>query len=220
MPLAAKEEMLSPSSDPCVFFPLAAFGGVGENSRLGSARRKTALHPGRAWSNSARALGIEEVLVESRGGCRSSGNRSGSPSLKQNFLNLDVCIANNAKNFSLGGVANLTAGYDLPLLGNDVTDTALLVTGNLGLADSAGTSVSLGRNIFNATNNPIMTNGPNSLTTLTAQRGSPQRVLGSGTNYQTSFLGKVAKFAAKAKGIVDVALAGALVVDCALGQVH
>ncbi len=77
MQLAAQEELFSTCSDPCVFFPLAAFEGVGENSRLGSATRKTALHRGGAWSNSAKALGIEEVLVESRGGCRSSGNTSG-----------------------------------------------------------------------------------------------------------------------------------------------
>jgi len=80
MPLAAKEGMFSTCSDPCVFFPLAAFEGVGENTRLGSATRKTALHRGGAWSNSARALGIEEVLLESCGGYRSSGNSGGSPS--------------------------------------------------------------------------------------------------------------------------------------------
>ncbi len=77
MRLAAKEEMFSTCSDPCVLFPLAAFEGIGENSRLGSATRKTALHRGTAWSNSARALGIEEVLLGSGVGCRSSGNSSG-----------------------------------------------------------------------------------------------------------------------------------------------
>ena len=76
MELAAQEDMLSTCSDPCVFFPLAAFEGVGENSRLGFATRKTAPHQGSAWSNSARALGIDEALLGSRVGCRSSGNSS------------------------------------------------------------------------------------------------------------------------------------------------
>jgi hypothetical protein len=77
MRLAAKEEMFSTCSDPCVLFPLAAFEGIGENSRLGSATRKTALHRGTAWSNSARALGIEEVLLGSGVGCRSIGSSGG-----------------------------------------------------------------------------------------------------------------------------------------------
>jgi len=76
MPLAAKEEMLSTCNDPRVFFPLAAFEGIGENSRLGFGQRKPARHRGNAWSNSARAQGIEEALPGSRGGCRSSGNSS------------------------------------------------------------------------------------------------------------------------------------------------
>lgn len=88
MPFAAKEEMLSPSSDPCVFFSLAAFEGVGENSRLGSARKNPAPHPGSAWTNSASALGIEEVVLGNRVGCRGSGNSSaGSPtSLSQGCI--------------------------------------------------------------------------------------------------------------------------------------
>ena len=74
MPLAAKEEMLSASSDPCVFFPLAAdpaelearFGTapqLSENSRQGFTRKNLALHQGSAWSNSGTALGIEPVLL-------------------------------------------------------------------------------------------------------------------------------------------------------------
>ena len=40
---AAKEGTFSASSDPCVFFPLAAAAGVSENSRLGFKARKRAL---------------------------------------------------------------------------------------------------------------------------------------------------------------------------------
>jgi RHS repeat-associated protein len=73
MSLAAKEEMLSPSSDPCVFFPLAAdpaeletrFGETSQlrkNSRQGFARKTLALHQGSVWTNSGTALGIEPLL--------------------------------------------------------------------------------------------------------------------------------------------------------------
>ncbi len=66
---------------------------------------------------------------------------------------------------------------------------------------------------------PITTNGPNSLTTLNPARGSPQPVLGNGTNYNVSFGGKVLKVGATIKGIADVALSGALVADCVVGAV-
>ncbi len=73
MPLAAKEETLSPSSDPCVFFPLAADPAeletrFGETSQLrkkshqGFARKNVAPHQGSAWTNSGTALGIEPLL--------------------------------------------------------------------------------------------------------------------------------------------------------------
>jgi len=68
---AAKEgtfSAFSASSDPCVFFPLAASEGVPKNSRLGFARKNPAPHQGSAWSNSGKALGIEEVVWEICGG--------------------------------------------------------------------------------------------------------------------------------------------------------
>jgi hypothetical protein len=68
---AAKEgtfSAFSASSDPCVFFPLAASEGVPKNSRLGFARQNPAPHQGSAWSNSGQALGIEEVVWEICGG--------------------------------------------------------------------------------------------------------------------------------------------------------
>jgi RHS repeat-associated protein len=65
---AAKEGTFSASSDPCVFFPLAASEGVPENSRLGFARKNPAPHQGSAWPNSGKALGIEEVVWENCGG--------------------------------------------------------------------------------------------------------------------------------------------------------
>jgi RHS repeat-associated protein len=64
---AAKEGTFSASSDPCVFFPLAASEGVPKNSRLGFARKNPAPHQGSAWSNSGKALGIEEVVWENYG---------------------------------------------------------------------------------------------------------------------------------------------------------
>jgi len=65
---AAKEGTFYASSDLCVFFPLAASEGVAENSRLEFTRKNPAPHQGSAWSNSGKALGIEEVVWEIRGG--------------------------------------------------------------------------------------------------------------------------------------------------------
>jgi hypothetical protein len=59
MLLAAKEETFSPSSDPCVFFPLVADPAdlearfsetmqLRKNSRLGFRRKTVALHQGSA----------------------------------------------------------------------------------------------------------------------------------------------------------------------------
>ena len=78
MSLATKEQSLSAFSDPCVFFPLAAdpaeletrFGETAQlrkNSRQGFARKNVAPHQGSAWSNSGKALGIEEVVWENGG---------------------------------------------------------------------------------------------------------------------------------------------------------
>jgi hypothetical protein len=53
---ATKEETFSALSSPGVLFPLAACEGVGENSRLGFARKTVALRQGTAPSNSRTAL--------------------------------------------------------------------------------------------------------------------------------------------------------------------
>lgn len=83
---AAQEHVFSGScSDPCVLFPLAAFEGVGENSRLGFKRKNPALHQGSAWSNSASALGIAEVLPENRDGSRYTGKERDTESGLDNF---------------------------------------------------------------------------------------------------------------------------------------
>ena len=83
---ATKEHAFSGScSDPCVFFPLAAFEGVGENSRLGFARKNAPPHQGSAWSNSASALEIREVLLENRGGSRYTGKERDSESGLDDF---------------------------------------------------------------------------------------------------------------------------------------
>ena len=83
---AAQEHAFSGScSDPCVFFPLAAFEGVAENSRLGFARKNVAPHQGSAWSNSASALGIPGVLLQSDVGSRYTGKERDSESGLDNF---------------------------------------------------------------------------------------------------------------------------------------
>lgn len=83
---AAQEHVFNGScSDPCAFFPLAAFEGVAENSRLGFTRKNPAPHQGSAWSNSARALGIREVLLETRGRSRYTGKDRDAESGLDNF---------------------------------------------------------------------------------------------------------------------------------------
>jgi RHS repeat-associated protein len=79
---AAKEGTFSASSDPCVFFPLAASEGVPKNSRLEFARKNPAPHQGSAWSNSGKALGIEEVVWENCGRSDDSARYYDSPSGK------------------------------------------------------------------------------------------------------------------------------------------
>jgi RHS repeat-associated protein len=85
MPLAAKEENLSPFGDPCVFFSLAAFDDLAENSRPGFERKNLSSSQGGAWTNSASALGIREVLLETRVKYRCTGKERDSESGLDNF---------------------------------------------------------------------------------------------------------------------------------------
>ncbi len=85
MPLAAKEEIFSTSTDPCALFPLAAFDDLAENSRQGFTRKNPAPHQGSAWSNSASALGIEPALRLEGVRSRSTGKERDSESGLDNF---------------------------------------------------------------------------------------------------------------------------------------
>jgi RHS repeat-associated protein len=145
------------------------------------------------------------------------------PGPATNLLNLDTCIGNNAKNYSIGGLVNLAFNTNVPgsgFLDNSVTSTAQFLTGQSGLLATTWGAGKLGFKGAAAASPAIMTNGPNSLTTITPKLGSPQPVLGNGTNHIPSFVGKAGKALGAAKGVLDVALSGALVADCALGQVH
>src|ERR1700730_6884450 len=108
MPTAAKAETFSACSDPCVFFPLAAGEGVPENSRLGFATKNVAPHQGSAWSNSGKALGIDEVVWENGGGSDDSA-RYYNPALGRFISEDPIGFA--------GGQANLYA-----YVGNDPVD--------------------------------------------------------------------------------------------------
>ncbi len=151
-----------------------------------------------------------------------ANNRPGfHKTLKGFHKTLNTCVVNNAKNYSIGGVANLISNTRIPcggLASNSITDTYLLVTGQDGLLSSLWGGVKLGLT-WSATS-PIMTNGPRSLTTISPVRGSPQPILGPGTNYNVSFVGQLAKAGAELKLAVDAGLAGALVVNCSLGQIQ
>src|SRR5262249_39033850 len=96
MPLAAKEEMLSPSSDPCVSFPLATdpaelqtrFGATSQlrkKSHQGFTRKNPALDQGSAWANSGTELGIEPVLRREGIGSRCTGKERDAESGLDNF---------------------------------------------------------------------------------------------------------------------------------------
>ena len=100
-----------------------------------------------------------------------------------------------------------------------MTDTYLLLTGqDDSLLSSLWHGGKLGYGL--AAGSPIMTNGPRSLTTITPRLGSPQPVLGLGTNHNLSFLGKFAKLGTELKEAADVGLAGALALNCSLGQIQ
>ncbi|MGB8459674.1 MAG: RHS repeat-associated core domain-containing protein [Candidatus Acidiferrum sp.] len=111
---AAKEETFSALSDPCVFFPLAASEGVPKNSHLGFARKNPAPHQGSAWSNSGKALGIEEVVWENCGGSDDSA-RYYDPNVGR-FLNEDPMRFRAGVNFYRyvnNRVTDLTDPYGL-----------------------------------------------------------------------------------------------------------
>jgi len=83
---AAKEEMtLSTCGDPCALFPLAAFEGVGENSRLGITTKNLALHQGASGVISTTALGMQPVLRWEGVRSRYTGKERDSESGLDNF---------------------------------------------------------------------------------------------------------------------------------------
>jgi RHS repeat-associated protein len=83
---AAKEEMtLSTCGDPCALFPLAAFEGVGENSRLGITTKNPALHQGSSGVISTTALGMQPVLRWEGIRSRYTGKERDSESGLDNF---------------------------------------------------------------------------------------------------------------------------------------
>jgi RHS repeat-associated protein len=83
---AAKEEMtLSTCGDPCALFPLAAFEGVGQNSRLGITTKNPALHQGSSGVISTTALGMPPVLRWEAVRSRYTGKERDSESGLDNF---------------------------------------------------------------------------------------------------------------------------------------
>ena len=104
---AAKEGTFSASSDPCVFFPLTASEGVPKKSRLGFARKNPAPHQGSAWSNSGKALGIEEVVWENCG--RSDDSARYYDPTTARFISEDESEFSESSNF-------------YPYVGNDPTN--------------------------------------------------------------------------------------------------
>lgn len=137
---------------------------------------------------------------------------------------LNSCIVKNSKLYSIGGVANLIFNAQIPGSGfasNSITDTYTFLTGQDGLASSVWTAAKSGFRWARAANPAIMTNGPNSFTTINPLRGSPQAILGDGANYlglRASFM-RALKKGAEIKLVIDAGLAGALVVDCVAGQI-
>jgi hypothetical protein len=111
------------------------------------------------------------------------GSSSGGTGITGQLKKLNACIVNNAKNYSIGGVANLISNTQIPgsgLLGNSITDTYTLLTGQDGLLSSAWNAAKTGVTWALAANPRMMTNGPNSFTTINPALGSPQAILGNG----------------------------------------
>jgi RHS repeat-associated protein len=138
---------------------------------------------------------------------------------------LNTCVVNNAKNYSIGGVANLISNAQIPgsgLASNSITDMYTLLTGQDGLLSSVWSATKAGFQWAAAASPPVMTNGPNSFTTISPAGGSPQAILGNGTNYQGLWTSakRLLKSGAELKLAVDAGLAGALVLNCSLGQIQ
>ena len=68
----------------CVF-SFSCVRGCRRKLASGFSRKNAAPHQGSAWSNSARALGIREALLETRGGSRYTGKERDSESGLDNF---------------------------------------------------------------------------------------------------------------------------------------
>jgi hypothetical protein len=141
------------------------------------------------------------------------------------FTKLNTCVVNNAKNYSIGGVANLISNTQIPgssLASNSITDAYTLFTGQDGLLSSAWSATKTGFQWAAAASPPVMTNGPNSFTTISPVRGSPQAILGNGTNYQGLWASakRFLKSGAELKLAIDAGLSGALVLNCSLGQIQ
>jgi RHS repeat-associated protein len=141
------------------------------------------------------------------------------------FTKLNTCVVNNAKNYCIGGVANLISNTQIPgsgLASNSITDMYTLLTGQDGLLSSAWSATKAGIQWAAAASPPVMTNGPNSFTTISPASGSPQAILGNGTNYRGFWASakRLLKSGAELKLAVDAGLTGALVLNCSLGQIQ
>ena len=138
---------------------------------------------------------------------------------------LNTCVVNNAKNYSIGGFLNLAFNTQIPgssLASNSITDAYTLLTGQDGLLSSVWSATKTGFQWAAAASPPVMTNGPNSFTAINAARGSPQAILGNGSNYQglRASAKRFLKSGAELKLAIDAGLTGALVLNCSLGQIH
>ena len=138
---------------------------------------------------------------------------------------LNTCVVNNAKNYSIGGVANLISNTQIPgssLASNSITDAYTLFTGQDGALSSVWSATKNGFQWAAAASPPVMTNGPNSFTTINPALGSPQAILGNGTNYQGLWASakRFLKSGAELKLAIDAGLTGALVLNCSLGQIQ
>jgi len=138
---------------------------------------------------------------------------------------LNTCVVKHAKIYSIGGVANLISNTQIPgssLASNSITDAYTLFTGQDGLLSSVWSATKTGFQWAAAASPPVMTNGPRSFTTINPARGSPQAILGNGTNYQGLWASakRFLKSGFELKLAIDAGLTGALVLNCSLGQIQ
>ncbi len=163
------------------------------------------------------------------GGGGGGGNAGGAANSAKGSKFAD-CLKNNAHWYSAAGVVDLLAGTNFSdtvvgnaIGGNDVTGIALMFVGgpeNGSESAGAGISQSIEHGVLPGIGNQLFIGGnsANTFQTLIPRLGRPAQALAR-VPALTKFL-EAASGYFEAKALLDLGLAGALAVNCGLGQVQ